>query len=172
MSRHFEFEGHRRFDLFHAQDAISGNALATMKQRGMIRRFARTVHHIDNFSDPLLTDWQMRSITQADELFVVSLVWQKYLASELGRPSTLIGNGVDTTRFSRVSRTIDQQVRARHGITGKHVLLAVGTASRNLQKYRPHPRGIPPGSDCSARCPTGYRRRRIAARSRRVPPSV
>jgi glycosyltransferase-like protein len=124
--RHFEFEGHRRFDLFHAQDAISGNALATMKQRGMIRRFARTVHHIDTFSDPLLTDWQMRSITQADELFVVSLVWQKHLASELGRPSTLIGNGVDTTRFSRVSRTIDQQVRARHGITGKHVLLAVG----------------------------------------------
>jgi hypothetical protein len=79
--RHFEAPEQRRFDLFHAQDAISGNALATLKQRGMIDRFARTVHHIDHFSDPLLSDWQTRSIAQADELFVVSALWQKQIAS-------------------------------------------------------------------------------------------
>src|ERR1700753_2436453 len=58
--RHFEAPANRRFDLFHAQDAISGNALATLKQRGMIQRFARTVHHIDHFADPQLGDWQTR----------------------------------------------------------------------------------------------------------------
>ena len=43
---------HRQFDVFHAQDGISGNALATLKERGLIQRFARTVHHIDSFQDP------------------------------------------------------------------------------------------------------------------------
>jgi hypothetical protein len=40
--KHFELSAHRQFDVFHAQDSISGNALATLKQRGLIRRFART----------------------------------------------------------------------------------------------------------------------------------
>ena len=124
--RHFEAPEHRRFDLFHAQDAISGNALATLKQRGMIQGFARTVHHMDHFTDPLLSDWQTRSIAQADELFVVSTLWQKQLASGFGRASTVIGNGVDTTRFSKVSRAVDQQVRVRHGIGAGPVLFAVG----------------------------------------------
>ena len=83
--RHFESAEKRRFDMFHAQDAISGNALATLKQRGLIRRFARTVHHIDHFTDPRLGEWQTRSIAQADELFVVSALWQKQIASEFGR---------------------------------------------------------------------------------------
>ena len=42
--RHFEDPAHRRFDVFHAQDSISGNALATLKARGLIDGFARTVH--------------------------------------------------------------------------------------------------------------------------------
>ena len=134
--RHFEAPEQRRFDLFHAQDAISGNALATLKQRGMIDRFARTVHHIDHFSDRLLSDWQTRSIAQADELFVVSALWQKQIASEFGRASTVIGNGVDTTRFSQVSRAADQQVRAQHGIGAGPVLLAVGGIEERKNTFR------------------------------------
>ncbi len=42
---------HRRFDVWHAQDGISGNALATLKERGLISGFARTVHHVDTFAD-------------------------------------------------------------------------------------------------------------------------
>ncbi|MFH1558263.1 MAG: glycosyltransferase, partial [Pseudomonadota bacterium] len=34
---HFEDPAHRAFDIFHAQDGISGNALATLKERGLIR---------------------------------------------------------------------------------------------------------------------------------------
>jgi glycosyltransferase-like protein len=123
---HFEQPANRRFDIFHAQDAISGNALATLKQRGLIRHFARTVHHIDSFADSRLGDWQTRSIAAADELFVVSALWQERIASEFGRTSTKVGNGVDTARFTSASRAIDQEVRARYGITAKRVLLAVG----------------------------------------------
>src|ERR1700750_1967293 len=124
--KHFENPENRQFDVFHAQDAISGNALATLKQRGTIRCFARTVHHTDHFSDPRLAEWQTRSIVEADELFTVSMLWQPQILSEFGRPSTAIGNGVDTLRFSGASRSIDQEVRAKYGINGNHILLAVG----------------------------------------------
>jgi glycosyltransferase-like protein len=124
--RHFEVAENRKFDVFHAQDAISGNALATLKQRGTIRCFARTVHHIDHFSDPRLGEWQTRSIVEADELFTVSALWQQQILSEFGRSSTGIGNGVDTHRFSNASRTIDQEVRDKYGIHGSRIMLAVG----------------------------------------------
>jgi glycosyltransferase-like protein len=134
--RHFEIPENRRFDIFHAQDAISGNALATLKQRGLIRRFARTVHHIDHFSDPRLAEWQTRSILEADELFVVSELWQKQILSAFGRDSTRIGNGVDTTRFSGASRAIDQEVHAKYGINGSQVLLAVGGIEERKNSVR------------------------------------
>jgi glycosyltransferase-like protein len=134
--RHFELPANRRFDVFHAQDAISGNALATLKQRGLIRCFARTVHHIDSFGDPRLSEWQTRSIAEADKLFVVSELWQKQIMSEFDRPSTRIGNGVDTTRFCSGSRAIDQEVRAKYGINGSHVLLAVGGIEERKNSVR------------------------------------
>ena len=124
--RHFEIPENRQFDVFHAQDAISGNTLATLKQRGVIRRFARTVHHIDHFSDPRLAEWQTRSIVEADALFTVSALWQQRILSEFGRSSTCIGNGVDTLRFSGAPLTIDREVRAKYGINGSRILLAVG----------------------------------------------
>jgi glycosyltransferase-like protein len=124
--RHFEARANRRFDVYHAQDAISANALATLRQRRLIEGFARTVHHIDSFGDPRLGEWQMRSIAEADELLVVSALWQAELMSTFGRPSVNIGNGVDTARFSKGSRAIDQQVRSKYNIHGGPVLLSVG----------------------------------------------
>ena len=38
--RHFAEPSQRRFDVFHAQDGISGNALATLKEEGLIGGFA------------------------------------------------------------------------------------------------------------------------------------
>ena len=49
--RYFEPAPNRNFDVWHAQDGISGNALATLKERGLIAGFARTVHHVDTFED-------------------------------------------------------------------------------------------------------------------------
>jgi glycosyltransferase-like protein len=134
--RHFELPAHRQFDIFHAQDSISGNALATLKQRGLIQRFARTVHHIDNFQDHHLSDWQTRSITEADELFVVSELWQSRLMAEFGRAATRVGNGVDTTRFTSHVRALDQQVRDQHGVNGYPILLSVGGVEERKNSLR------------------------------------
>jgi len=134
--KHFELPAHRQFDVFHAQDSISGNALATLKQRGLIRRFARTVHHIDNFQDPRLSDWQTRSIIEADELFVVSDLWQSRIMAEFGRVSTKVGNGVDTERFTSNARALDQPLRARYGINGSPVLFAVGGVEERKNSVR------------------------------------
>ena len=140
--RHFEPPSNRQFDVFHAQDSISGNALATLKQRGLIGHFARTVHHIDSFQDARLGEWQTRSIAEADELFVVSDLWQSRIMAEFGRTPTKVGNGVDTARFTNISRAVDEQVRAQYGVNGSPVLLSVGgieerkNSLRTLEAFR------------------------------------
>jgi glycosyltransferase-like protein len=124
--RHFELAPNRRFDIFHAQDAISANALATLKERGLIRRFARTVHHIDAFDDPRLQAWQARAIVAADALFVVSELWQARIKAEFDRAATIVGNGVDTARFTPARGGLDAELRSRHGLGGGPILLSVG----------------------------------------------
>jgi glycosyltransferase-like protein len=124
--RHFEKPGHRDFDVFHAQDSISGNALALLKERGLIPGFARTVHHIDHFSDPRLAAWQDRAIAEADELFVVSRVWQQTLRNDFAKASTVVGNGVDTTRFTPARNARDAELAARYRLGAGPVLLSVG----------------------------------------------
>jgi glycosyltransferase-like protein len=110
--RHFDVAQHRHFDVWHAQDGISGNALATLKERGLILGFARTVHHVDSFADPRLSALQTRAIASADRLFVVSRLWREPLEREFGYGPHLVGNGVDTERFSPVPDDNDAALRA------------------------------------------------------------
>jgi glycosyltransferase-like protein len=125
--RHFEVAGHRHFDVWHAQDGISGNALATLKERGLIRGFARTVHHVDTFTDPQLSALQARGIASADRLFVVSRLWRDWLAKELGRVPQLVGNGVDTECFSPQPDDNDAARRLLVKLPGgARVCLAIG----------------------------------------------
>ncbi|MDF2617623.1 MAG: glycosyl transferase group 1 [Xanthobacteraceae bacterium] len=124
--RHFEHAANRRFDVFHAQDGISGNALATLKQRGLIPRFARTVHHVDAFRDPELLALQRRAIVEADRHFVVSRLWQDLLAEMFALEATVVGNGVDTTRFSPVADGREEALEARLGLGEGPVVLSVG----------------------------------------------
>ncbi len=125
--RHFERADNRRFDVWHAQDGISANALATLKSRGLIPRFARTVHHVDTFADARLSVLQRRAIIEADRLFVVSRLWQGWLARELAREAHLVGNGVDTERYAAPPDATDAEVRARLGLVpGAPMFLAVG----------------------------------------------
>lgn len=133
---HFEQPAHRRFDIFHAQDAISGNALAALKQRGLIRRFARTVHHIDSFSDPRLRSWQRRSIVAADELMVVSELWRERIKADFGRRSTVVGNGVDTKRFSNAAGALDAELRAKYHLNGNPILLCIGGIEERKNSVR------------------------------------
>ncbi len=100
----------RRFDVWHAQDGISGNALATLKERGLIQSFARTVHHIDPFKDPRLLALQTRSILAADRLFAVSRLWRDTIARDFGANATVAGNGVDTAMFSPAKDETDARL--------------------------------------------------------------
>ncbi len=125
------------FDVWHAQDGISGNALLTMKQRGMIERFARTVHHVDHFDDPEVAAVQARGLRGADTLFVVSRLWQSWLADNVGRRAVLTGNGVDTDRFSPAPDATDEKLRARLGIAPDDVvLLAIGGVEERKNTLR------------------------------------
>jgi glycosyltransferase-like protein len=124
--RYFEDPAHRRFDIFHAQDGISGNALATLKRRGLIRAFARTVHHVDSFTDDRIAVLQIRSIAEADRCFVVSRLWRDVLARDLGIAATPIGNGVDRDVFSPAAGSPDHGLRQRLRLGTGPVFLAVG----------------------------------------------
>ncbi len=135
--RYFETAGHRNFDVWHAQDGISGNALATMKARGLIAGFARTVHHVDQFADPRLAALQARAIVSADRLFVVSRFWRDRLAREFGRAPRLVGNGVDTERFSPAANSTDGDLRALSNVpAGAQVFLAIGGVEKRKNTIR------------------------------------
>src|SRR5262249_11429748 len=124
--RHFEACGHRQYDIFHAQDGISGNALATLKMRNLIRHFVRTVHHVDEFKDPRLATLEDRAIQIADSLFVVSRTWQGYLQDRYNRPSTPVGNGVDMARYSPTKDGSENKLRRRLGLRAGPIFLAIG----------------------------------------------
>jgi glycosyltransferase-like protein len=135
--RHFEAANHRGFDVWHAQDGISGNALATLRERGLIAGFARTVHHVDTFADPRLCALQARAIASADRLFAVSRLWRDWLAREFGHTPHLIGNGVDIGRFSPMADATDATLRSHLNLPmDVKVLLAIGGVEERKNTIR------------------------------------
>jgi glycosyltransferase-like protein len=135
--RHFERAENRHFDVWHAQDGISGNALATLNQRNLIPGFARTVHHVEAFADPRLSALQSRAITAADRLLTVSRLWRDWLVRELGREVSVVGNGVDMRRFSGKRDGSDAALRARLNLPpGGPVFLAIGGVEERKNTIR------------------------------------
>ncbi|RXF72644.1 MSMEG_0565 family glycosyltransferase [Hansschlegelia zhihuaiae] len=124
--RHFERAAARRFDVFHAQDGISGNALASLKADGAISGFSRTVHHLDPFDDPRLDALQTRSVASADAVFVVSALWREELRLRFGATPTLVGNGVDLRRFGPGPDGAEVTLRRRLGLGAGPVILSIG----------------------------------------------
>jgi glycosyltransferase-like protein len=122
----FRRDENRVFDVYHAHDPISGNALATLKRDGFIEGFARTVHHIDAFADPRLAAWQERSIREADTLMVVSDMWRDRLRADFGRDAEVVGNGVDMQKFTPRRDGMEAELRARWRLGGGPVFLSVG----------------------------------------------
>jgi glycosyltransferase-like protein len=135
--RYFSQPDNRRFDVWHAQDGISGNALATLKERGQIPAFARTVHHVDSFDDETLSALQLRAIRTADRRLVVSRLWRDFLTREFALDADLVGNGVDTQRFSSAPDTTDRLLRARLRLpVDVPVFLAVGGVEERKNTIR------------------------------------
>lgn len=124
--RYFETAEHRDFDVFHAHDGISGNALATLKERGLISGFTRTIHHIDHFEDPRIMALQDRAINRADAFLTVSSLWQTVLRDEHGIESVVVGNGVDKLRFAPAWSGEQTELRDRIGLHSGPVFLSIG----------------------------------------------
>ncbi|BFG78945.1 MSMEG_0565 family glycosyltransferase [Paraburkholderia terrae] len=116
-------DGASGFDVLHAQDSISGNALAELREAGAIRGFVRTVHHLDTFDDARLSEWQRRAFADADTVLCVSDAWTRKMRDEYGVAASVVNNGVDAMRF-RASG--DPDVCMKLGVIGKPVVLAVG----------------------------------------------
>lgn len=134
-------EAGHAFDVLHAQDAIGANALANLRDRGLISGFVRTVHHLDHFDDPRLMAWQTRGFLGARQVLCVSRLWQSVLRQEHGLEAALVHNGVDTLRYSPVPEPCDQQVRQRHGLVagqahGAPLFLMVGGVEERKNTLR------------------------------------
>ncbi|CAE6815412.1 D-inositol-3-phosphate glycosyltransferase [Paraburkholderia domus] len=114
------------FDVLHAQDSISGNALAELKQERAIRGFLRTVHHLDRFDNPQLERWQRRAWHDADVLMCVSDTWTTYMRETFGAEPRTVSNGVDLDRYGERAASDDTALRQQLGIVGTPVVLAVG----------------------------------------------
>lgn len=124
--RHFGSPAACDFDLFHAHDGIGGNALATLRHRRRISGYVRTVHHRDSFADPVLDDWEARSIQDAQALLCVSRTWAERLAREFGASARVVGNGVDPAIYRPDPDATDAGARARWGLGAGPVVLSVG----------------------------------------------
>lgn len=114
------------YDVYHAQDSISANALATLAGCGVIPGFVRTVHHLDDFDEAQLMAWQTRGFMRAERVLCVSKLWRATLLRDYRIPATLVGNGVDTDRFTPIADAHDQALRLRLGLGDGPVFLVVG----------------------------------------------
>lgn len=88
-------------DIYHSQDCVGGTALARLKAEGRISSpVFRTVHHIDDFAEPRLFEFEKRAVALCDHRFVVSQFWRDALEKEYGLDSVVVYNGLDPDDFS------------------------------------------------------------------------
>lgn len=111
----------------HAEDCLAANALVAARAELRGARLVRTVHHVERFESPYLTDCQRRSVARADLVLSVSQVTSREVQSAFGREAPVIWNGVDLTRFAARSALDEQRLAERFGIrTDDLVVLSVG----------------------------------------------
>lgn len=115
-------------DLFHAQDCISASAAARVRDAGVNVPVFRTVHHVDDFTTPVLVSCQREAILEPNRVLVVSEQWRRILRADYGVDAAVVPNGVDLGRFPRIPPASRTELRARIGITGERafLFLAVG----------------------------------------------
>ena len=90
----------RDADIYHAQDCVGGTALDRMKEREMISApVFRTVHHVDDFAEPRLFEFEKRAVAHSKHIFVVSKYWRDLLKREYAHESVIAYNGLDPSDF-------------------------------------------------------------------------
>ncbi|MEU6641810.1 MSMEG_0565 family glycosyltransferase [Saccharomonospora sp. NPDC046836] len=108
------------YDIVHAQDCISANAVA---------RCVRTVHHLDNFTTPELAACHERAIVRPFAHVCVSAAVAEELRAGWGIRATVIPNGVDAHRFA-LAAADTAAVRRRQAELGRYVLAVGGIEPR------------------------------------------
>jgi len=115
------------YDIYHAEDCISANVLFELRSRGLIKFFARTVHHLDDFTSRSLIDCQLKSILEPDYIIVVSRFWEKELRSRYSLNPTVINNGVDIKRFkNQGDEGIKERAKNSFSVSGSSTRLTTG----------------------------------------------
>ncbi|GAA5070526.1 glycosyltransferase-like protein [Thermocatellispora tengchongensis] len=112
------------YDVVHAQDCISANA---------VTRCLRTVHHIDRFTTPELAACHERAIAEPYAHVCVSEAVAAELAEGWGIAATVIPNGVEAARFAEAAGDGEDAVAARRAWRarfGRYVLTVGGIEPR------------------------------------------
>ncbi|WP_205369756.1 MSMEG_0565 family glycosyltransferase [Thermoleptolyngbya sp. PKUAC-SCTB121] len=114
------------YDIYHAQDCITANALILLRDQSKIPSVVRTVHHVEAYNSPYLRECQDRSIDRPDLCLCVSQHWQQAVQQQYQiRPDRVI-NGVKGDRFSPVSTVRQAQIQQTFGLYGSPIYLTVG----------------------------------------------
>ncbi|MFC0447500.1 MSMEG_0565 family glycosyltransferase [Rhodococcus jostii] len=108
------------YDIVHAQDCISANAVG---------RCIRTIHHLDQFTTPSLAACHERAIVEPYARICVSEAVAAEVRAGWGLEPTVIPNGVDSARFEKAAA--DEAGRRRWaGELGDYVLAVGGIEPR------------------------------------------
>ena len=124
------------FNLLHAQDSLSGDALALLASRDRaLPPWVRTVHHLDEFSEPELAAWQSRGWQMADAVGCVSDTWCERLRVTHGVQARRLFNGVSLARFQPRPQPDDAELTRGIGLDDEAapLCLAVGGVEQQQQ---------------------------------------
>ncbi len=115
-----------QYDIYHSQDCISTNALKVLRDKQIIPRFIRTVHHIDEFNSSYLQQCHDRSILEPDLCLCVSKYWQQQIQQQYQVDALQVINGINPQKFDTQINGLEIELKERLGITGDPIYLSIG----------------------------------------------
>lgn len=117
MRRHFRPGD---YDIVHAQDCISANAVGAC---------IRTIHHLDQFTTPILAECHENAIVAPYARICVSAAVAADVSAGWGLQPTVIPNGVQAERFIAAAADVESRQRWRTRL-GRYLLTVGGIEPR------------------------------------------
>jgi glycosyltransferase-like protein len=115
------------YEIFHAEDCISANALLNLRNMGLINYYVRTIHHIDDFTSKSLIECQLKSIIEPDYVITVSKFWKRELSEKYSLSPIVINNGVSIKNLVNSDDThTKEDAKKSFNVNGAKVILSIG----------------------------------------------